>query len=68
MIICFNVYIFLYRKWKLHRKPSGVPPDLAMGVSILKPLTGIDPNLSANLETFFNMDYPTVGSHEKFLF
>lgn len=45
-------------KMKLHRKVdpyNGIPYD---GVSILKPLKGLDTNLYYNLETFFTMQYP----------
>lgn len=45
-------------KFKLHRKVDpydGIPYE---GVSILKPLKGLDSNLYYNLETFFTMQYP----------
>lgn len=49
-----------YRKIKLHKKPCLLPRESPLpSVSILKPLMGVDPNLSANLETFFTMQYPS---------
>ncbi|XP_039649866.1 ceramide glucosyltransferase [Perca fluviatilis] len=44
----------------LHKKRSEVKQPFAQlaGVSLLKPLKGVDPNLISNLETFFTMDYP----------
>ncbi|XP_061603326.1 ceramide glucosyltransferase isoform X3 [Phyllopteryx taeniolatus] len=46
----------IYVRLHLHKKRSEVKQPA--GVSLLKPLKGVDPNLVANLETFFTMDYP----------
>ena len=55
--------ISAFRKWKLHRKVSKLPSETPYpGVSILKPLMGVDPNLFTNLETFFTMNYPVVST------
>ena len=48
------------RRMKLHRKLTAPPDFHYPGVSILKPLTGVDPNLYVNLETFFHLSYPKV--------
>lgn len=48
-----------YGKWRLHRKVSQLPNENPLpGVSILKPLMGVDYHLLSNLETFFTMNYP----------
>ncbi|CAF3366628.1 unnamed protein product [Rotaria sp. Silwood1] len=44
--------------YKFHRKPSHSNLKELPGVSIIKPLTGIDTNLYENLKTFFNLQYP----------
>lgn len=55
-----HIMALSYSKWKLHRAVNRAPPETPYpGVSILKPLTGVDPNLYSNLETFFTLDYPT---------
>ncbi|CAL1543959.1 unnamed protein product [Lymnaea stagnalis] len=50
--ICFGVR-HLYKKLE-----PVIPKEELPGVSIIKPLTGVDINLKSNLETFFTQDYP----------
>jgi ceramide glucosyltransferase len=45
----------LYRSRKLRKDNAETPLP---GVSILKPITGADPHLAHNLETFFQLNYP----------
>lgn len=63
------LFISVYRKYKLYRKNCKFPNETPLpGVSILKPLMGIDKNLAYNLETFFSMDYPLVSNNNILLF
>lgn len=60
---CFNCFLHIlaivYGKWKLHKKLTPVTPlEELPGVTVLKPVVGVDPHLYENLETFFNMKYP----------
>lgn len=60
---CFNWFLHIlaitYGKWKLNRKLTPtVPLEELPGVTILKPVVGVDPHLYENLETFFNIKYP----------
>jgi ceramide glucosyltransferase len=47
--------------YKFHRKPPHASLKELPGISIIKPLTGIDGNLYENLKTFFNLQYPRVS-------
>ncbi|XP_022092848.1 ceramide glucosyltransferase-like [Acanthaster planci] len=54
----FHFMAILYIKLCMHRNPTHVIREDLPGVSILKPLVGVDSNLEDNLETFFKLDYP----------
>lgn len=56
---CVHLIAICYGKFKLHKKSCMFPNETPLpGVSIMKPLMGVDPNLEHNLESFFTMDYP----------
>ncbi|CAD6195290.1 unnamed protein product [Caenorhabditis auriculariae] len=50
-----HMIAFVYSKYRLHRP---VRPDRSLpGVSVIKPLVGVEENLRENLETFFTSVY-----------
>jgi len=53
VLVFAGVARFQRRKRQYENAAPYLPP-----VSILKPLHGLEPNLEANLETFFQQDYP----------
>ena len=62
-----NVWLS-HRKWRLHRQRQVAVEEALTGISILKPLIGVDPHLYENLETFFKIDYPLVCTHHHTFF
>lgn len=59
LIWVLHLLAILHGKFRLHKKHSAVNgEEIYPGVSILKPLTGTDPNLAENLESFFTLTYP----------
>ncbi|CAG7834819.1 unnamed protein product [Allacma fusca] len=60
-----HIASFFWCHWKLNKnKSKSVDPSSQLGVSIIKPLCGVDPNLKANLQTYFTLDC----SHYEILF
>lgn len=60
-IISFFVISLCYGRYKLyHPSDPMLIMDELPGVSILKPLMGLDPYLEYNLETHFLLKYPKV--------
>lgn len=62
MNVCILSWFFSHRKYLLHKPVAQLDPENLHGVSILKPLTGVDPNLYKNLESFFTLVYPAVST------
>jgi len=56
LIVCL-----LCSRLKLHRAADPLQKmDQLPGVSIVKPLMGVDPYLETNLESHFTLEYPKV--------
>jgi len=53
-----HLLAIIYGRWKFSQKLVAPVPEELPGISIIKPLVGVDPNLFDNLETYFNFKYP----------
>ena len=54
--------VLYFRRVKLHRRSdaAALMGDLP-GITVVKPLMGIDPKLEQNLESHFTIKYPKVS-------
>ena len=60
---CFSVTLCVCSRFKLHRIADPLQKmDHLPGVSVVKPLMGVDPLLETNLESHFTLDYPKVSN------
>lgn len=57
-LLAMHLVAIFYVRLYMNKKPPELMKTQLQGVSILKPLKGVDPHLEDNLETFFDIDYP----------